>query len=730
MTLRDSRVVLATGMLAVWALAGAGAPKAVAAERGQATVPSDGTPLAKAWADTLTVSAPRVTLDEIVADIGRRERADRDSLRSVGFTAVVTTVRCPDGAAGGAADSAGTWEVEENALRYHQDRGRPDRVVRLWQRKQKVKNGVAQPEKVTPTGEPQWQPRPADMVTDLPFAEGGASRYRYELLEKKLLGGSLVYVVAFAPRDAFAALPSGVIWVDMADWAIRRVEGHFADAVPYPWLVRAIPRYRLRQAPCGDVWFPVLETARVDLRHLPLTGAGGSYDIRVELRDIVINGEPCDCEEKEVAVGDAAAAFWSAIDDGWQQEMSAPLRAPTSLAPAQLDSLSRAGEQMLSALPELSPWRLRWQPLAPAYNRAQGFVPRAGVRLGRTGGGTRVEAQLGPGLDDRRLTWGLSASTRLQETVTLRAGGERTTGAFAGDGRAGWRSWSALLWGADPNHYFDRTRWSAAAEWRPSEALWLAAEATSARELPLAVHTRWNAFGREPSPAGMRAADAVDVQSVGAEARARWGIATVAAGAARQRVRARGPGIGGGVAAEHDLTAWHWSARLQHRDGAGHRWTLNAGGRGLDGPAPAQWRVWLGDYQPTEPGAPAGSLCGWPAATLVGDRGAWASLTADLDLDLWRALKVPGLRGLRLQPLLFAEWAGAWGSAGQAWFEGPDDGFPTPATGSRADLGVGFTRRVDLPLVGVGSRLELRAARAVGQRAGEQGWRFIVGVGR
>jgi hypothetical protein len=38
----------------------------------------------------------------------------------------------------GAADSAGTWELEESALRYHQDRGRPDRVVQLWERKQKI----------------------------------------------------------------------------------------------------------------------------------------------------------------------------------------------------------------------------------------------------------------------------------------------------------------------------------------------------------------------------------------------------------------------------------------------------------------------------------------------------------------------------------------------------------------------------------------------------------------
>jgi hypothetical protein len=54
----------------------------------------------------------------------------------------------------------------------------------------------------------------------------------------------------------------------------------------------------------------------------------------------------------------------------------------------------------------------------------------------------------------------------------------------------------------------------------------------------------------------------------------------------------------------------------------------------------------------------------------------------------------------------------------------------TPVTGWRADAGFGFSRRLDLPLVGVGSRFEVRAARAVGQGAGGQDWRVVVGIGR
>ena len=677
-------------------------------------------PTADAWTDTLHVAAPRVTLEEIVADVGRRQRANRDSLRSVAFTAVVTTVHTRDG-------DTRSWDVEETAVRYGQERGRPDRVVQLWQRKQAFKDGAALPAKDDAAVSVSWRPQPVDIVSDLPFSPGGASKYRYELREKTLVGGSLVYTIAFAPRDRFAALPSGVIWVDIADWAIRRIEARFDDAVPYPWVVRSIPRYRQRQAACGDVWFPVLETAQVQLRNLPLTGAGGAYDMRIELRDIVINGEPCDAAEPDDRSDGEAEAFWTAIDDAWHADLPEPLKAPVSLAPAQLDSLSRVGADRLAALPEHAPWRLSWLPLLPAFNRVQGFVPRAGARLGRVGSGTRLAADLGPGLDDRRLTWGVGASAQPHSGLALKLSGARETVAFAGDSRAGWRSWSALWWGADPNHYFDRTVWRAGAAWRPLEAMSLEAGFSQARELPLVVHSRWNVLGLDLDPEAMRAADAVDARSLNAGIGARWGSLTFGAGAARHRVEPRGTARD----VERTVNSWRWSARWQPSDAAGNRWTLRAGGRGLDGPAPTQWRVWMGDWKPDE--GDTGPLAGWPAGTLLGDRGTWASLAVDLNVDPWRSLRVPGLRDLRLRPLLFAEWADVRGDAGGSWPAGDADpaaGLRAPTTGARSDVGLGFTRRLDLPFAGEGSRVELRAAHAVGEGADGQGWRFVLGIGR
>jgi hypothetical protein len=697
-------------------------PAAVAGA--DSTVPYRGTleasfPWADAATDTTRVDAPRLKVEELLADIGRRQRADRDSLRSVAVTAVVTVVRTPDG---GAIDSTGTWSIEQTALRTIQERGRPDRIVRLWERKQKMKDGVLQPAKEKAVGAPRWQPQAADIAADLPFSEGSAARYRYALRASTLVGTSLVHEIDFAPRDRFAPLPSGTIWVDIADWAIRRVAARFADAVPYPWILRGVPDYRLRQSPCGGVWFPVAETARVVLRDLPLVDSGGVYDVRVELLDIVINGEPCEDEvavaapDTAEAVVDEGVAFWSAIDGAWEAALPATLHSAPVLAPAQLDSLSHEGERILAAMPSSPPWRLRVRPLAPAYNRAQGFAPRVGLRFGRVGSRTRLDAQGGLGLTDHRAMWGLGAQAALSNAFTFSVTGARETAAFAGDGRAGWRFWSAVLWGGDPNHYYDRTSWTAALAWRHDDDAWLKASAERARELPLGVRTRWNVAGHELSPDGMRVAEALDDRVVRVAGGGRVGIVTSHAAVARHWLRARD-----GIGDERTLDEWRLSMKAQRLDPLGDRWTLRAGGRGFSGVAPAQLKVWAGDWWPGDDvDAGGGSLCGWPAGTLAGDHGAWASLAVDLNVDPWRSLRVPGLRSLRLQPLVFAEWAGAWGGSAV-------DG---AATGSRADVGLGFSRRVDLPLVGAGSRLEVRAARAVGEGAEGQDWRVVVGIGR
>ena len=325
-------------------------------------------------------------------------------------------------------------------------------------------------------------------------------------------------------------------------------------------------------------------------------------------------------------------------------------------------------------------------------------------------------------------------SARAGAGLTLRAGAARTTPAFAGDGRPGQRSWSALLWGSDPNHYFDRTALAASARWQlgrvSAPRAWLEAGWSQARELPLAVHQRWNVLGRALRPdqalGDMLAADAVDASTARVDGGARVGALTVGAGVGWHTLSPRVPGFAGD---DTDRLGWHGSLRWQSPDALGNRWTVRTGVRGVDGAAPAQHRVWLGDWRPDDGSDGGGSLCGWPAGSLLGDRGAWASLELDLNVDPWRTLRVPGLRGLQLRPLLFAEWAGAWGRAGESW-PGSDSVASAPPTGSRADVGLGFSKRLDLPLVGVGSRLEVRAARAAGEASGGQDWRVVVGIGR
>jgi hypothetical protein len=212
----------------------------------------------------------------------------------------------------------------------------------------------------------------------------------------------------------------------------------------------------------------------------------------------------------------------------------------------------------------------------------------------------------------------------------------------------------------------------------------------------------------------------VDIGTAHVTAGVRWGALTLRGGVAAHSMQMRVAGAG-----DDDLHfgSWHWSARWQQPDALGNRWSLRAGGRGVDGPAPVQHRVWLGDWQPGETSgelAAAGALSGWPAGTLLGDRGLWGSLAVDLNVDPWRALRVPGLGKMGLRPLVFVEWGGVWGEAVHGLeFGAPGAGFMAPVTGWRADAGFGFSRRLDLPLGGGGE--SVRGAGGAGGGPGRRG---------
>jgi len=151
-------------------------------------------------------------------------------------------------------------------------------------------------------------------------------------------------------------------------------------------------------------------------------------------------------------------------------------------------------------------------------------------------------------------------------------------------------------------------------------------------------------------------------------------------------------------------------ARAQLLDERGNEWVVRGGYRAFDGQAPRQWRTWLGDW---------GTLRGYPAAALSGDRAMWASVDLRLGVDPFHALRVPGLKSLGLQPILFADHGQAWAEAGPL----PDE----TRTGHLWDVGFGLGRRLDLPFAWGLPNVRAYLARPVGPGTGDEGWTVLVG---
>ncbi|MFN2370752.1 MAG: hypothetical protein ABR506_06290, partial [Candidatus Krumholzibacteriia bacterium] len=93
--------------------------------------------------DTMLVTAPRVTIGEVIEAIGRRMEQESRRLQEAEFTTLTTVVE---------RDMPGRhgddYTVTETAERHRVDRERGERVVRLWKRERKVKDGVVVEEEI------------------------------------------------------------------------------------------------------------------------------------------------------------------------------------------------------------------------------------------------------------------------------------------------------------------------------------------------------------------------------------------------------------------------------------------------------------------------------------------------------------------------------------------------------------------------------------------------------
>ncbi len=697
--------------------------------------------------DTMVVTAPPVTVEEVIEAIAQRMERDNYLMRDYEYTTLVTQVlRDEPGAEGG------DYKIEEYALRHHFSSELGGQVAKLWERSREYEGGEQVEDEVDEEVSAEFLPMQGDLIEAMPFSKNGGQRYHYNILDRKLVGNNLIYKISFQPKVKFEALPKGTIWVDYSNWVIRKFEAEMTDAVPFPMFLKSVPVYRMSQERFGEFWFPTEVFMRIQLRKIPLVPMPDNIEVRASLRDIVINGESLNPEDtapgtgvsdlspeelsggfwlSEEANNDSLSTFWGQIGEQWEADLS-PEAMPITLSMVKMDSLTAVGTTSLQDLREGSLWRVKPKFLkAPEYNRTQGLVVQTGLKLEKLG-------PIQPSLDltagyafankrsvfNGKLSWPILKSRwKLKdaptdgreylgagyELLSLRLSGHKGSELFGGDGRRHTRSASAFFYGSDSNNYYENRGFEGNLKWRLSRELEFHAGGGYAEHRPWRQVTDWNVWGRPLHSAGNMAADYLNDNYFQVGGTWDWGPWQVDGDYIWHDYQ--DAPVVGGVATRQEINV---GATLDLLDPMGNQWLLKGGGRRFDGNAPVQSQSWLGDY---------GTLRGYEAGELTGDATVHVALDARFGFDFFQAIRVPFLKDYGLQPIGFADWGKTW-DVGDGRV-GPVGSAPG-ARGWRMDVGFGFGKRFDVPGLGEFRNVRLYAAHPVGDGAEGNGWRVLL----
>jgi hypothetical protein len=513
----------------------------------------DTIPFDKGRIDTVFSRARRVRVAEVVRKIGERMERDRARMREHSYLGILTAVAYDGDPEAPDPDRT----VFESISRYRLDPDGTYQEVRLWQRERKFESGELTKDELDEDVESQWGEYGGAVMEALPFSLQGGDDYRYAITGRHLAGTNIIYEVHFEPRNLFAALPSGKVWIDFSDFVIRRFEGEMTGAVPLPLFLKAVPEYRMRRVQKG-VWWVVDDIyARVKLRSIPLLGLPGTVDLYFRTAGHVIDGRafpdttvlPLQLIDREAfaaalarerqgqeraeqgaggpagaetptgledwitpeAAQDSLDAFWRHIDTGWLESAPAEVLA-SPLPDARLDSLQVVGDREVQQILTGSNWQLSYSPLAlTTFNRAEGLRPGLMARLHELG---RHRPELwfggGYGIASEQAVWDGGfrlplASMREVDDQGLPAGpswtalsltvrGGRFVERFAGDGRRV-RALTGFLYGEDPNSYYERRGGWADLQLRPLRWLSLTTGLGRQQDRSLPVATSWNLLG-------------------------------------------------------------------------------------------------------------------------------------------------------------------------------------------------------------------------------------------
>jgi len=223
------------------------------------------------------VSAPRVTLDEILDRVARGERR-RDSLMT--DQSVLVTMRMVRN-----ADPRRPAELlSETVMRVYKQK--PDRV-----RTQVLRDyQSADREKAHARTTVNLRARAGmdEQVVNFAFRPEARRQFRYRILGRELVGGHLVYRIAFEPRSLLDATePRGVVWIDTNDFVIVHQELTF-DRSPAAPLIKSVNRMVIERRNVDGYWVLKRVLLRAETA-IPLPQVGRCFDFTMRFDDYAIN---------------------------------------------------------------------------------------------------------------------------------------------------------------------------------------------------------------------------------------------------------------------------------------------------------------------------------------------------------------------------------------------------------------------------------------------------------
>lgn len=266
---------LTTLALAAAAVAGTGSPPAAPTHSSGPTLAVEDTMYTEV--PTVLVTAPRVTLDEILDRVARGERR-RDSLMT--DQSVLVTMRMVRN-----ADRKRPAELlTETVMRVYKKKN-PDRV-----RTQVLRDYQAGDEKNERSGVDVNLRARAGMdekVVNFAFRPEARRQYKYRILGRELTGGHLIYRIAFEPRSLLdPSKPRGVVWIDTNDFVIVRQELIY-DRSPVV-LLKGVNRFVVERHNVDGYWVLKRVLLRAELA-IPFPQIGRSFDFSLRFDDYAIN---------------------------------------------------------------------------------------------------------------------------------------------------------------------------------------------------------------------------------------------------------------------------------------------------------------------------------------------------------------------------------------------------------------------------------------------------------